>query len=135
MKNTKGNGGITLIALVVTIIVLLILAGISIGMLSGNNGILSRSRSAKSETVTATIEEKVKLAQFAALAKNGGVLTDAADLQTELNSEFTGSEYTEKIATDGGTVINVSITHEDFDDPFTFTIEKTVDEETATTTP
>ena len=34
MKNTKENLGITLIALVITIIVLLILAGVSIGMLS-----------------------------------------------------------------------------------------------------
>ena len=37
------NRGITLIALVVTIVVLLILAGISISMLTGQNGILNRS--------------------------------------------------------------------------------------------
>ena len=39
----KNNKGITLIALVVTIIVLLILAGVSIAMLSGQNGILNRA--------------------------------------------------------------------------------------------
>ena len=39
----KNNKGITLIALVVTIIVLLILAGVSIAMLTGDNGILSRA--------------------------------------------------------------------------------------------
>ena len=39
----KNNKGITLIALVITIIVLLILAGISIAMLTGENGILTNS--------------------------------------------------------------------------------------------
>ena len=44
MKNIrKQENGITLIALVVTIIVLLILAGISIAMLTGQNGILNRA--------------------------------------------------------------------------------------------
>ena len=42
----KNNKGITLIALVVTIIVLLILAGVSIAMLSGQNGILNRASQA-----------------------------------------------------------------------------------------
>ena len=42
----KKNGGITLIALVITIIVLLILAGVSIAMLSGDNGLLTRSTDA-----------------------------------------------------------------------------------------
>ena len=40
--NYKKTSGITLIALVITIIVLLILAGISIIMLSGNNGIINK---------------------------------------------------------------------------------------------
>ena len=39
MKKIKGEKGITLIALVITIIVLLILAGVSISMLTGENGI------------------------------------------------------------------------------------------------
>ena len=46
----KNNKGITLIALVVTIIVLLILAGVSIAMLSGQNGILNRASEASWET-------------------------------------------------------------------------------------
>lgn len=45
----KKNGGITLIALVITIIVLLILAGVSIAMLSGDNGLLTRSSQAASK--------------------------------------------------------------------------------------
>ena len=45
INETKKDSGITLIALVVTIIVLLILAGISIMMLTGNNGILQKTKS------------------------------------------------------------------------------------------
>ena len=58
LKNTKG---ITLIALVVTIIILLILAGISIAMLTGNNGVLTQGQRAKEETRIASVEETVKL--------------------------------------------------------------------------
>lgn len=48
MKNKfRKNLGITLIALVVTIVVLLILAGISISMLTGQNGILNRATESK----------------------------------------------------------------------------------------
>jgi len=54
--------GITLIALVITIIVLLILAGISIAMLTGENGILTKANQAKEEYAYKNAEEKVKLA-------------------------------------------------------------------------
>ena len=49
MKNTvlKSTNGITLISLVVTIIILLILAGISIASLTGDNGILGQARKCK----------------------------------------------------------------------------------------
>ena len=63
----KNNRGITLIALVVTIIVLLILAGISISMLTGQNGILNRATEAKEKTETSSVDEKRKLAQAEAL--------------------------------------------------------------------
>ena len=50
MRIYKNNKGITLIALVVSIIVLLILAGISISMLTGQNGILNRATETKEKT-------------------------------------------------------------------------------------
>lgn len=56
MKNQRG---ITLIALVITIIVLLILAGVSIAMLTGKNGILTRSNQAAFETAFATARENI----------------------------------------------------------------------------
>ena len=57
---TKENKAITLIALVVTIILLLILAGVSITMLTGKNGILNKAMEAKEETGKAQIIEQAK---------------------------------------------------------------------------
>ena len=59
----KGNKGITLIALVITIIVLLILAAVSIAMLTGENSILKRaSESSYSNTLGAAKDEVAILA-------------------------------------------------------------------------
>lgn len=57
----KNKSGITLIALVVTIIVLLILAGISVSMLIGQNGILNRASEAKEKTEIAQKDEEKTL--------------------------------------------------------------------------
>jgi len=61
----KNNKGITLIALVVTIIVLLILAGISIAMLTGENGILKNANDAKTQNAYYGADEQMKLAYMA----------------------------------------------------------------------
>lgn len=55
------NKGITLIALVITIIVLLILAGVTIATLAGENGILTNATAAREETRYATIKEEKDL--------------------------------------------------------------------------
>ena len=60
----KKNHGITLIALVVTIIVLLILAGISITMLTGQNGILNRAKESKEQTSMSQKKEKLALSNM-----------------------------------------------------------------------
>ena len=63
MKKQKENmKGITLIALVITIIVLLILAGVSIAMLTGQNGILTQATNAKVEQSHGAIREGIALA-------------------------------------------------------------------------
>ena len=54
----RENKGITLIALVVTIVVLLILAGVSISMLAGENGIITQAQKAKEETENKKEEEE-----------------------------------------------------------------------------
>lgn len=55
------NKGITLIALVVTIIILLILAGVTIATLMGDNGILTKANDAKRETEIAEVKERAQL--------------------------------------------------------------------------
>ena len=70
MKIFKENLGITLIALVVTIIVLLILAGISISMLTGQNGILNRAAEAKEKTEKSKFEENTVLSEYEQLIRD-----------------------------------------------------------------
>ena len=60
----KENKGITLIALVITIIVLVILAGVSIAMLTGENGILNQAAKAKNETEKAQANEALILDEY-----------------------------------------------------------------------
>ena len=57
-SHIKHNKGITLIALVITIIVLLILAGVSIAMLTGTNGTLTQAQNAKQTTEIAQVKEE-----------------------------------------------------------------------------
>lgn len=64
MKNIRTNKGITLIALVITIIVLLILAGISIVTLTGENGTLNNAQKAKFKTNVAKYKEQIALNSF-----------------------------------------------------------------------
>ena len=58
----KENKGVTLVALVITIIVLLILAGVTLSMVVGNNGLFTRAKDSDAEMAAATAKEKVSLA-------------------------------------------------------------------------
>ena len=64
MKIKKKEVGITLIALVITVIVLLILAGVTIAALSGDNGILTRAKEAKEKTEQAQDNESKTLSNM-----------------------------------------------------------------------
>ena len=64
----KGNKGVTLVALVITIIVLLILAGVSISLVVGDNGVLSQAMDAADQTGLSTVEEQINLAVGSAVA-------------------------------------------------------------------
>ena len=93
MKRTKQNG-ITLIALVITIIVLLILAGVTIATLTGENGILTKATDAKEQTEIGDEQEKVKLSAVGALAKDNGGEIKRSYLNDELTS-YIGTEGTD----------------------------------------
>lgn len=58
---TKQERGITLIALVVTIVVLLVLAGVSINLVLGNNGLITKSKEAKTATVHSQVYDAMQL--------------------------------------------------------------------------
>ena len=83
MKSKKNNG-ITLIALVITIIVLLILAGVTIATLTGENGILTRASDAAEQTEVAEEKEAIGVAYAGVLADNNGTGVSADELQEEL---------------------------------------------------
>ena len=80
----RSNRGITLIALVITIIVLLILAGVSIAMLTGNNGILTQAQNATNTTETAEIKERINM-ELTALY--------SSVLAQEIPTEFTQEDF------------------------------------------
>ena len=88
-KRVKENG-ITLIALVVTIVVLLILAGVSISMLTGNNGIITQAQNAKNKTEEAEEKEKIQLAVLDAISKENDLTEE--NLQEEIDDEFGSGE-------------------------------------------
>ena len=106
MELKRNNKGITLIALVVTIIVLLILAGVSIATLTGNNGILTRAKDAKETTEYKSAEEKVNLAVIGAIAQDNGILK-ISTLRTEVENSYagtvTGDSFPVQVTIDGKT--------------------------------
>ncbi len=101
LRNTlRRNKGITLIALVVTIVVLLILAGISIGLLFGDNGIITMAQKAKKDYEDATKKEQQQLA--------GAFGKDYADYNGKLsvkNSQLV-NQYNETIVLNGISATN-----------------------------
>ena len=69
----KTNKGITLIALVITIIVLLILAAVSIATLTGDNGILTKAQTAQKLTKQETAKEKIQVEVLGSLDNSGNI--------------------------------------------------------------
>ena len=67
----KTSNGITLIALVITIIVLLILAGVVIATLTGDNGILGKAKTAKTTNDEEKAKEQIKIAVMGSYGKDG----------------------------------------------------------------
>ena len=84
-KNKQANG-ITLIALVITIIVLLILAGVSIAMLTGENGILTQAQNASKQTEIGEEKEQIALAYNGAVTKKQSTDITADDLNDQFNA-------------------------------------------------
>ena len=92
----KSNKGITLVALVITIIVLLILAGVSISMVVGENGVLNRAKDATDKTAKAQAQEALETAVsgmqglYADAIANGTSDTFLAFLKTKEATDIEG---------------------------------------------
>ena len=107
VKENKTRG-ITLIALVITIIVLLILAGVSISMLAGDNSILRNATEAKSKTEYAKAQEEVALAYAEAVGKYYTSNAGTVDLESEVIGALKDAGYTiENVTT--GTVTGITV--------------------------
>jgi len=104
MFKRKTNKGITLIVLVITIIVLLILAGVAIATLTGDNGILTKAAQAKKDTETASAKERIQIEVMGSYDQSGKL--DASTLISNLNKNIpeatiTGEDFPITVTLDG----------------------------------
>ena len=84
------NSAITLIALIITIIVLLILAGVTLNMVMGENGLFGKANNAKNKTEVAQYEEELRMCVLE-------LQTDAAANGTTFNMETIKNKFVEKV--------------------------------------
>ena len=97
-KRFKQEKAITLVALVVTIIVLIILAGVSISLVLGDNGIITKAREAKTNYQTAADNEKTSLDSLyeemnTKIAENGSISNAKAKALNDLIAYFKDKNY------------------------------------------
>ena len=86
----KGNNGVTLVALVITIIVLLILAGVSISLVVGDNGVANQAADVTEENDQATVETEIKTAVMAVVSDwqdENNINEDTEPLNTFINKD------------------------------------------------
>jgi len=93
----KEEKGITLVALVITIIVLLILAGVSIALVVGNNGILGRATGAVEKSELATAEQEIKIA----IADAQMAAYTASATSPDFKTHYTNKDYYDNNCTSG----------------------------------
>ena len=96
----KGNSGITLIALVITIIVLIILAGISIAMISGQDGILNKAGTAAAANQLGSAKDKCNLLATEAVQETyESVYVKQTTISSDINTTIV-TKIKAKIGTD-----------------------------------
>ena len=102
----KNTNGITLIALVVTIVVLLILAGVSISMLTGENGIITQAQESKLQTEIGKEKEYITLSVSAVkgdkISRGDTSEITSGELQNEINN------YTNEATVTGNGTLTVT---------------------------
>lgn len=124
MRNLKGQGGITLVALVVTIIVLLILAGVTILYVMSDNGIFGKAQTARTDTNESVVKEVLTTAIIEAQAEHYDPATaanvaDEAAAKTFVEKKMTAAgmtatlTFTEFCDTTAGTVVEGTVEYND----------------------
>ena len=106
MDKVLSQKGITLIALVITLIVLVLLSVVTIAMLFGDSGLLSTENTAKEETEKAAIKENINIAYMSALTRyyeDGTSIAEA--MEEELLKTYSSVTVTE---TDGTYTVTVN---------------------------
>ena len=103
-KELKISKGITLIALVITIIVLLILVGVTIATLTGENGIITRASDAREETEIATVKERARTDILGVQAENEGKISKESFVEI-LNNYFMNVPTVDELPEDLSTLI------------------------------
>ena len=101
MKKVFEHKGITLIALVITIIVLLLLAGVTIASVTGENGILYKSEEARFKTIMADYSEQLEL------YKQSKEMESTNFLEDTLNASKNSLEYNTKNNTSENSIRNI----------------------------
>ena len=105
-KKMKEEKGITLVALTVTIIVLLILAGVSIFVLTWGNGILTKTSKAKVKAELASYKEEIELFKLGETSKNNGFIE--ASLTAGKNNLFYNTQEEGETGTIKDVITNIS---------------------------
>ena len=106
----KQEKGITLVSLVITIIVMLILAGVSLSMVMGEGSVLNQARDAVDTTELSSVKDEIGMAlgsaqtnYYAKYASTTGRVTMQQALLSLQKNEFTSAEKVEIIAPVNGT--------------------------------
>ena len=126
----KKQGGITLIALVITIIILLILAGVTLSTVLGNNGIVKQAQKAVENHRDSVAREDVGMAWSGAATKyyeksitNSNEKTDEEFFKEELENQEIPNGKIEKISSNGNGAFFVDYKSNDQNKDYRFLIE------------
>ncbi len=114
MKKIKNNKGITLIALVITIVVLIILAGISINLVLGENGLFTKAQNAAKDMDIASLKEQIGTELLSMQIENEGnnFVIEKSEVEKVLK------KYGEVIKSEDGNIIGLKPTGKDYEIPF-----------------
>lgn len=127
LQRAKKQNAITLVALVITILIIIILATVSLVFIFGEDGIIARAEQAKIETEVASVKEQLEMAKATALIDGKGHIDMDHYWEILEDEEMIGSKDTDVSDDDGDGTYEVVT-----DEGFIFDITPVPDEENTT---